>query len=32
MSDYSQETTHPYESCEEDCGSCVNREECDLCV
>ena len=23
---------HLYESCDENCGSCVHREECDLCI
>lgn len=25
-------SAHPYEECDENCGSCEHREECDLCV
>lgn len=28
----SRKKVHPYERCEEDCGKCVHRENCDLCV
>lgn len=27
-----EHSTHPYEKCDEDCGCCNQREECDLCV